>query len=54
MEHKELFLVPYIIRCYHSNQFVKGYSRFSDVIVHMIPYNEILKELQKENLTQYL
>ena len=37
---KKLFLVPYVIRCYHSNDFVREHSRFSEVI---FPYNEILK-----------
>ena len=30
---KKLFLVPQVIRCYHGNEFVSEYSRFSEVIV---------------------
>ena len=26
-----LFLVPLVIQCYHENEFVRGYSRFSKV-----------------------
>ena len=40
---KKLFLVSYVIRCYHSNEFVEDFSRFSEVMYHMLHDNEILK-----------
>ena len=33
---KKLFLVPYVIQCYHSNDFVREYLRFSEVIVSYV------------------
>ena len=42
MEHqKKLYLVPYVILCYHGNQFVRDYSRFSEF--HMFPLMKFLK-----------
>ena len=35
---KKLFLVSWVIQCYHSNEFVREYSTFSEVI---IPYVSI-------------
>ena len=30
---KKLFLVPWVIQCYHSNEFVREHSRFPEVIL---------------------
>ena len=45
---KKLFLFPQVIQCYHSNEFVTEYSRFSEVIVPGVAYNEILKVFENK------
>ena len=33
---EKLFLVPLVIQRYHGNEFVRGYSRFSEVFVSYV------------------
>ena len=44
---KKEFLVPYVIRCYHSNETVREYSRFSEDIVRYAPHNKIFQKFSK-------
>ena len=61
MEHqKKLFLVPLVIWCYHSNEFVTEYLKFSEVIVTYVSFKRNIKnfkikvkfELISETITQ--
>ena len=55
MEHqKKLFLVPKVIRCYDSNEFIREYLRFSELIISYISYLRNCKSFQKWKLTWYL
>ena len=46
---KKVFLVPYVIQCYPSNEFVREYSTLSEVIIPYVFF--IIRSFQKQNLT---
>ena len=43
---KRLFLVLYVIQCYHSNEFVREYLRFSKVIVPSVSLQQKFNSFQ--------